>query len=104
MPTVAVDSGLHIDRFSESKQPGLFVRRICGAGGQVTDEEMLRYYQQELDKVGGKSKGKWTTAIALKTLPGNIFCETFTSETMFSSQASDVLMPGEPLDLSPESF
>jgi 8-oxo-dGTP diphosphatase len=98
LPTVAIDSGLYIERFPENKQPGLFVRRINGTGEQITDEEMLRYYQQELDKVGGMSKGEWVTAIALKTSPDNLFCETFTSETMFSSQASDVLTLGEPLN------
>jgi inosine/xanthosine triphosphate pyrophosphatase family protein len=98
LPTVAIDSGLHIERFPENKQPGLFVRRICGIGEQITDEEMLRYYQQELDKVGGVSKGEWVTAIALKTSPDKIYCETFISETIFTSQASDVQTPGEPLN------
>lgn len=98
MPTVAIDSGLYIERLSENQQPGLMVRRICGTGKQITDEEMLRYYRQELDKVGGKSRGEWVTAIALKTSLDNIFYETFSSETMFSSQASDVLMPGETLN------
>ena len=98
MLTVAIDSGLHIDRFPEDEQPGLFVRRVCGKGDRATDEEMLRYYQRELDKIGGRSRGTWTTAIALKVSAGRTFCETFTSDTMFSSRASDVLTPGEPLN------
>jgi len=98
MPTVAIDSGLHIDRFPKERQPGLFVRRIRGTGDRATDEEMVRYYQQELDNVGGKSQGTWTTAIALKVSAGHTFSETFTSETLFSSRACDVLTPGEPLN------
>lgn len=98
MPTVAIDSGLHIDRFPKERQPGLFVRRIRGTGDRATDEEMVRTYQQELDNVGGKSQGTWTTAIALKVSAGHTFSETFTSETLFSSRACDVLTPGEPLN------
>ena len=98
MPTIAVDSGLYIDLFPKDKQPGLFVRRIFGTGNDVTDEEMLSYYKQELDKVGGTSKGVWITAVALKTSPDNIISKTFESETMFTSQASDVQTPGEPLN------
>lgn len=98
IPTIAIDSGLYIDRFPKDKQPGLFVRRIVGTGNDVTDDEMLRYYKQELNKVGGISKGLWTTAIALKTTPENIISKTFESETMFTSEASDVQTPGEPLN------
>jgi len=98
IPTIAVDSGLYIDLFPKDKQPGLFVRRIFGTGNDVTDDEMLSYYQQELDKVGGTSKGVWITAVALKTSPDNIISKTFESETMLTSQASDVQTPGEPLN------
>jgi 8-oxo-dGTP diphosphatase len=98
IPTIAIDSGLYIDRFPKDKQPGLFVRRIVGTGNNITDDEMLRYYKRELDNVGGSSKGLWITAIVLKTSPGNILSKTFESETMFTSDASDVQTPGEPLN------
>ena len=98
IPTIAVDSGLYINRFPDDKQPGLFVRRIAGTGNDVTDDEMLQYYKQELNKIGGISKGIWITAIVLKTSTGNILSKTFESETMFTSQASEVQTPGEPLN------
>jgi inosine/xanthosine triphosphate pyrophosphatase family protein len=98
IPTFAVDSGLYIESFSREKQPGLFVRRIYGKDLAVSDDEMLKYYQQELDKVGGQSKGTWVTSIAFRIDVSQIFCETFTSETFFTSKVSRVVMKGEPLN------
>lgn len=98
IPTMAIDSGLYIDRFPKDKQPGLFVRRIVGKGNDVTDDEMLRYYKQELNIVGGISKGLWITAIVLKTSTDNTLSKTFKSETTLTSQASNVQTPGEPLN------
>lgn len=98
IPTFAVDSGLYIELFPKDKQPGLFVRRIYGKNQAVSDDEMLRYYQQELDKVGGQSRGTWLTAIAFRIDGSHIHCETFTSETFFTSKASRVVMEGEPLN------
>ncbi len=98
IPTLAVDSGLYIEAFPKEKQPGLFVRRIYGKDYAASDNEMLNYYQQELNKVGGQSKGTWVTAIAFRIDISQIYCETFTSETFFTSKVSPVVMAGEPLN------
>jgi XTP/dITP diphosphohydrolase len=98
IPTLAVDNGLYIDSFPKEKQPGLFVRRIYGKDCSVSDDEMLNYYQQELNKVGGQSKGTWVTAIAFRIDVSQLYCETFTSETFFTSKVSPVVMAGEPLN------
>lgn len=98
IPTLAVDYGLYIEAFPKEKQPGLFVRRIYGKDYAASDDELLNYYQQELNKVGGQSKGTWVTAIAFRTDISQIYCETFTSETFFTSKVSPVIMAGEPLN------
>jgi 8-oxo-dGTP diphosphatase len=98
MPTIAVDSGLHIQRFPREKQPGLLVQRIYGVNRDVSDSEMLDYYIQELERVGGQSKGVWTTALALVISLDMIFCKTLASKTMFVSQMSSNVMSGEPLN------
>ena len=98
LPTIAVDSGLYIESFPNEKQPGLFVRRIHGKDRAASDDEMLRYYQQELNKVGGQSKGTWITAIAFQFDNSQIYSESFTSETFLTSQISSVVMAGEPLN------
>ena len=97
-PTFAVDYGLYIDRFPKDKQPGLFVRRIYGDDREVSDEEMLAYYIRELEKVGGRSEGKWISAISL-VAGGKVYSESFSSRTILTSKRSlSVLTPGEPLN------
>lgn len=98
MPTFAVDYGLYIEKFPPNKQPGLFVRRIYGDSREATDEEMLDYYIQELNKVGGKSKGKWISAIALVLKKGRVHTQEFSRETLFVSKRSSRITPGEPLN------
>lgn len=98
IPTVAVDNGLYIESFPEERQPGLFVRRIFGKDYAASDNEMLNYYQQELNKVGGKSKGSWVTAIAFRIDASQIYYETFVSKTLFTSKVSSVVIAGEPLN------
>lgn len=98
IPTMAVDSGLYIESFPSEKQPGLYVRRIFEKDSAASDEEMLNYYRQELNKIGGQSKGTWVTAIAFRIDVSQIYCETFVSETVFTSKVSPVVMAGEPLN------
>jgi XTP/dITP diphosphohydrolase len=103
IPTMAVDNGLYIESFPKDKQPGLFVRRIYGKegsfkGGTVSDEEMLKYYQNELKAVGGQSKGTWVTAVAFRIDILQIYAETFISETLFTAKKSPLVMAGEPLN------
>lgn len=98
LPTLAVDSGLTIDRFPAHKQPGIFVRRIYGADHDVSDEQMLAYYTRELAAVGGQSTGSWITAVALMLSSSKIYSTTLTSETLLVAKMSPTLMPGEPLN------
>ena len=95
--TFAIDSSLYLESFPPEKQPGLHVRRIRG-DNDVSDEEMITYYITELDKVGGESKGIWTTAVALVSALKNIDCEHFESKTLFTSKPSHIMMIGEPLN------
>ncbi len=60
MPTIATDSALYVDKFV--KQPGLYVRRING--NVMTDDELEAYYQNELNKIGGKSSAYYITGVA----------------------------------------
>jgi XTP/dITP diphosphohydrolase len=97
LPTLAVDAGLHIEKFPDDKQPGVFVRRIRGAGQDASDKEMLVYYARELDRIGGQTMGRWEVAIALATWDGKVFSHTFDLRTRFTSTRSAVFRPGEPL-------
>ena len=64
LPTIAEDSGLYIDKFDESEQPGLFVRRIDGRE-DATDEEILNWYIEKLEKHGGESLAAYHTGVCI---------------------------------------
>ncbi len=98
IPTLAIDGGLHIEKFPAEKQPGTFVKRIYGTGRDATDEELLDYYAGELDKVGGSSTSIWRGAMALALSNERIFFDTFTFEAILTSKRKGRVIPGAPLN------
>ena len=96
IPTLSVDSALIIDGLPPERQPGLCVRRLSGK--QASDSELLDHYVRELEEVGGHSRGRWTTAVALVVSEGQAFCSSFVVETLLTSKASPMVNPGEPLN------
>ena len=50
-----------------------------------------------LERVGGESKGRWITAIALAISPDSILSETFFRPTFLTARRSRTLIPGAPL-------
>lgn len=81
MPTIAEDSGLYIDEFSDEEQPGLFVRRVNGVEG-LSDEEVLNHYTNKLNEHGGKSLAAYNTGVCLIDEEGNIH-SSLLKETKF---------------------
>jgi len=98
IPTLAIDGGLHIEKFQEEKQPGVLVRRIYGIDRGATDEEVLQYYMRELDKIGGESIGIWRGSIVLVVSDEEIFSDTFTFKTLLTSRREGSMTVGAPLD------
>ncbi|TYB83441.1 MAG: hypothetical protein FXF54_13620 [Kosmotoga sp.] len=62
-PVFSCDSGLYIDGLQEDRQPGLNIRRVDG--NELTDEEMLDYYSNLVDELGGKVLARYKNAIYL---------------------------------------
>lgn len=93
IPTLAIDGGLHIDRFPPEKQPGVLVKRLPGAGGDLLD-----YYIQTLREVGGESPGTWTASIALAIAPDRVLSHTYTFAVLFSTERRGDVAPGRLLD------
>ncbi len=62
-PVFSCDSALYIDRMDFYHQPGVHVRRING--GELNDEEMIKYYTELASKAGGEVKAKYKNAICL---------------------------------------
>lgn len=71
MPTIAEDSGLYIDKFSEEEQPGLFVKRVNGIEG-LSDEEVLQYYIDKLKEHGGSSLAHYESGVCMIDENGGI--------------------------------
>ena len=97
IPTLAIDAGLRIEKFPEEKQPGVYVRRVRGAGQDVTDGELIEYYIQELDRVGGESPGSWTVALVLMVSADKVFSHSFSLETLFTANIGSESRWGAPL-------
>lgn len=85
MPTLAADTALYVEKFE--KQPGLFVHRINGK--DLTPEETLKYYTEEIEKVGGKSKAFYKTGLAIIKDDKIFTKEIKEDEFMFTSKICD---------------
>src|SRR3989344_4241557 len=85
IPTFGVDYWLRIEGLEENLQPGPFVRRIIVRKGSkrndATDQELLDYYIDLIEKLGGKTRGTWTSAIALVINPRKRYKQSFTKDT-----------------------
>jgi inosine/xanthosine triphosphate pyrophosphatase family protein len=97
LPTLAVDGGLYIARFTAEKQPGVFVKRIHRMGRTITDREIFAHYVRELDRVGGHSMATWQIAIVLMLSADRVFARTFSLEVLLTTREQGPLRPGEPL-------
>lgn len=81
LPTIAEDSGLIIEKFSDDEQPRLFVKRVNGIEG-LSDEEILNYYIDKLNEYGGESLAYYYTGVCLIDEDGNKYSDTI-NETKF---------------------
>lgn len=97
LPTLAIDAALSIQDFPAEKQPGVYVRRIYGAGQEVSDRQMLDYYIREINKVGGETQALWTVATSFTISPEITYIDTFHFDAPMVSRPSQVLLPGAPL-------
>lgn len=79
LATIAEDSGLWVEKFSEEDQPGLFVKRINGRE-DLSDEEILNCYIEKLNNIGGQSNARYKTGIAVINEKGEVFSKTVDEE------------------------
>lgn len=100
IPVIAEDSGLYIEKFSLEEQPGLFVKRVNGKEN-LSDAEVLKYYIDKLEKVGGESKARYKTGIAIINKEGKEFSTTIDEEefVMTSKINNAKFLSGGILDL-----
>ncbi len=95
---LSMDNFLHIDGLDEANQPGLNVRRIPGWTKRPSDDEILVYYHNVLESLGGKTTGYWDFAVCVAHA-GQVLGETtIRSPRQFVIPASTQVIPGFPLD------
>jgi len=95
---LSMDNALYIDGLPEEKQPGINVRKINNQTDRPTDDELLQYYSQLIDGLGGKASGRWEFALCLAAPTGKIKETTIISPRVFTSEASDKIIEGYPLE------
>ncbi|MEN8908112.1 MAG: non-canonical purine NTP pyrophosphatase [Clostridiales bacterium] len=96
IPTVSVDDGLYLEGFPQNKQPGTNVRRINGK--RATDDDMLKYYTNEISKYGEKINGTWVKSIAIAIDDNKVFNYDFKVKKIFTSTIAKKRNDGYPLD------
>lgn len=96
MPVLADDSGLIIDKLESKKQPGVYVRRHNGK--ELTDEEIIELYSQEIERVGGESTGSFVIAITIIDENGKIYTNELKHDRLFVSNPCKERVPGYPMN------
>lgn len=93
----SMDNALYINGLTDDMQPALNVRRIDGHTA-TTDEEMIEYYSQLIDSLGGKAEGYWEFGICIATPDGEYKETTIKSPRTFVSTPTTNIQAGYPLE------
>ena len=70
IPLFSCDSGLYIDGLDDTRQPGVYVRRINGR--RLNDDEMIAHYSAIAAEFGGSVTARYRNAICLVLGDGSI--------------------------------
>lgn len=96
MPVLADDSGLILDKLPQEKQPGVFVRRHNGR--ELSDEEIITLYSNEIERVGGETTGAFLIAITIIKENGEIYSNEIMHKRLFVSKPCKERTPGYPMN------
>ena len=99
MPSMGMDDTLYLEGVPESKQPGLFVRRVNGK--TLNDEEMIAHYTNLVKEYGvdGKLNCKWIYGLAVIDEKGHESTYTWEKADFYMVDTkSEKINPGYPLN------
>ena len=96
MPVLVDDSGLILDKLSQEKQPGVFVRRHNGK--ELSDEEIINLYSKEIEEVGGKTTGAFIISITIIDEEGNVHTDETRHNRLFVSKPCIERNQGYPMN------
>ncbi len=97
LPTLALDGGLYIKGLPAESQPGMFVRRIPGVP-EATDEQVMDYYERQLERLGGEGIATWSVGMALAISSERVVTRRFSIESLMRAGKRGRLVAGAPLD------
>lgn len=94
--TIAIDDGLYLENVPDNIQPATNVRRVNGK--RLSDEEMIKYYTNIVNKYGNKGKlnGYFLKGIAIAT-EKDVFTFDYKVRRQFRNKSSKVINEGYPL-------
>lgn len=98
IPILAIDDNLYIDSIPDTKQPGMYVRRVNGK--YLTDMEMIEYYSNLAHEYGinGKLNCRWVYGLAL-IKDQNEYTYTYSKDDFYIiDKPSKKIDPGYPLN------
>ena len=97
IPVLATDDTMFIEGIPDSRQPGIYVRRV--GGKRLTDEEMIEYYTNLVKEYGtnGKLDTKWILGMVI-VKDGKIYThEEVSNEYYILDTPSKDIRTGYPL-------
>lgn len=101
-PVISFDNALFFDGLAPEKQPGVNTRKINGRINRPNDQELITYYSQLISTLpkntDGLIKGYWEYGICAALPNGTTKEKTFQSRRLFSSQPSNKIISGFPLE------
>ncbi len=83
MTSIGMDDTLYLENVPDSRQPGLYVRRVNGKN--LTDEEMIEHYTSLVKQYGekGRLNSKWVYGLALIDAFGKEYTYTWSKDNFY---------------------
>jgi XTP/dITP diphosphohydrolase len=97
-PVLSMDNALYFEGLDPKDQPGVHIRRIASRTDRPADQEVLNYWTQKIEILGGSIKGYFNFAICFGYPNGKMVETIIRSDRIFVSKVSKVVIPGYPLE------
>jgi inosine/xanthosine triphosphate pyrophosphatase family protein len=95
---LAMDAALLLPDLGADQQPGVNVRRIPGAVGRPTDDQVLRYYTDLCSARGGRLRAHWIFGFVIAVPDGPFFVDETAVQRTLMTPPSKRRRDGYPLD------
>lgn len=98
LATVAIDEAANTNFLPDGEQPGVYVRRIKKDNSEVTDQDVLNFWQDTFKKYQLKKKFIWEFYIAyFDPETSNLGFSQVICKTSVEEKFSETVLPGYPM-------